>query len=234
MQKILSWIALLGGEVVLFVAFRTWGAGLPEDIRILDTIVSMLILALFFVDLLIPWVDWNGGCHSRLGSLGLRWTFTCLYAVAAVVVMVLCPWVFEATFLTQLLIQIVLFLGLILGFSAVSGALSRIEEVYAREERLRDRTREMMRNVRHLEQVAAEVVNLPESYRTRIAQLVEEVRFIAPCASAEALDLEKRFADALRTVEFALSACDMNRETIETALAQAERICIQRKTIYID
>ena len=68
MQKTLSWIALVGGEIVIFVAFRLWGGGLLPEIRTLNTAVSMIVLALFFVDILIPWVDWNDRSGKRLGK----------------------------------------------------------------------------------------------------------------------------------------------------------------------
>ena len=123
MQKTLSWIALVGGEIVIFVAFRLWGGGLLPEIRTLNTAVSMIVLALFFVDILIPWVDWNDRSGKRLGALGLRWVATGLYAVAAVAVMLLCNVAFQTLFSTQLLIHCILLLGLVLGFSA-GGMLS--------------------------------------------------------------------------------------------------------------
>ena len=90
----------------------------------------------------------------------------------------------------------------------------------------------MMRQARHLQEVAEESGNIPEEYRNRIGQLVEELRFVAPSPAAEASDLEAQFAEALRTIEFALPACDMNRETIAKALSRAERLCSQRKAIH--
>ena len=232
MQKTLSWIAFVGGEIILYVAFRIWGGALPDEIRILDTVVSMLILALFFADLLIPWVDWNGGSHKRFGSLGIRWAFTWLYALAAVAAMVVCQSLFHVEFLSQLMVQIILILGLVLGFSASVGASSKVESVHHLERSLLDGPREMMRQARHLQEVAEESGNIPKEYRNRIGQLVEELRFVAPSPAAEASDLEAQFAEALRTIEFALPACDMNRETIAKALSRAERLCSQRKAIH--
>lgn len=232
MQRILSWVAFVGGEIILFAAFGIWGGNLPTDIRVLDTVISMFVLALFFVDLLIPWVDWSGGSQKRLGSLGLRWTFTWLYAVAAVVVMVLCQAVFAAEFNVQLLVHAVLLVGVVLGFSASSGASARIGEVHAREEDLLSGPREMQRIVGRLRDQASETANLPKEIRARIVQLAEEVRYVAPCASAEAADAEKQFADAIRTVGAALPSFDMNREKIVAALARAERLCSQRKALH--
>ena len=199
MQKILSWVAFIGGEIIVLAAFGIWGGDLQTDIRVLDTVISMFVVALFFLDLLIPWVDWGGGSQKRLGSLGLRWTFTWIYAVAAVVVMVLCQAVFAAGFNVQLLVHAVLLVGVVLGFSASSGASARIDDVHKREEDLLGGPREMQRLVGRLQDQASETADLPEEIRARIVQLAEEVRYIAPCASAEAADAEKQFADAIRT-----------------------------------
>ena len=232
MQKILSWVAFVGGEIILFAAFEIWGGNLPTDIRVLDTVISMFILALFFVDLLIPWVDWSGSSQKRLGSLGLRWTFTWLYTVTAVAAMILCRVVFAAEFNVQLLVHTVLLVGVVLGFSASSGASARIGEVHAREEDLLSGPREMQRLVGRLQDQASETANLPEEIRVRIIQLAEEIRYVAPCASAEAADAERQFADAIRTVGAALPSFDMNREKIVAALARAERLCSQRKALH--
>lgn len=232
MQKILSWIAFAGGEIILLVAFRLWGAGLPDDIRILDTVVSMLILALFFVDLLIPWVDWRGGSQKRLGSLGLRWFFTWLYAIAAIAVMLLCQKLFGAEFYTQLLIQVVLIIGLVLGFSAAVGASSKVEEIHGREARLLDGRREMADAARRLQELAAETDALPGEFRTRIDRLVEELRFVAPCPTQEAAALEEEFLETLRTVEAAIPDCGLNHETIAKSLSRAERLCSRRKAVH--
>lgn len=232
MQKILSWIALVGGEIVIFVAFRLWGGGLEPEIRTLNTIVSMLVLALFFVDLLLPWVDWSDRSGKRLGTLGLRWVATLLYAVAAVAVMVLCNTAFETRLSSQLLLHGILLLGLVLGFSAVVAASDQVGEIHAREEVLRAGIGEMKLRMRQLQRVAGDIPDLPAAYRDRIEALAGELRFVSPCRTAEAATLEKEFGEVLQTLEFALPAHAMNRGTVESALARAERLCAERKTLY--
>ena len=135
MQKTLSWIALVGGEIVIFAAFRLWGGGLLPEIRTLNTVVSMIVLALFFVDILLPWVDWSDRSGKRLGALGLRWVATGLYALGAIAVMLLCNVPFDTPFPSQLLIHGILLLGLVLGFSAVVGASAKVGAVHARARR---------------------------------------------------------------------------------------------------
>lgn len=232
MQKTLSWIALVGGEIVIFVAFRLWGGGLLPEIRTLNTAVSMIVLALFFVDILIPWVDWNDRSGKRLGALGLRWVATGLYAVAAVAVMLLCNVAFPTLFSTQLLIHCILLLGLVLGFSAVVGASAKVGAVHAREEQLRSGLDDLKQRVRQLQRVAAGIPDLPAADRSRIDALAGELRFMAPCRTAEAAALEKEFGEALQNLEFALPAHAMNRGAVESALARAERLCAERKTLY--
>lgn len=229
MQKFLSWVALLGGEILLYVAFRNWGGELPADIRVLDTVVSMIVLVLFFIDILFPWADRNG---KRLGILGLRWVATWLYALAVIVTMLLCRLVFDVSFSTQLLIHCIFLFGLILSSVAVLRSSTKESELLHRESALRDRTLGMRQHVRQLQNVAFGIAGVPETYRRRIVALAEEIRFIAPCRNPEAATLEVRFEEALRTIESLLPACSENRDRIEVALTRAEQLCAERKAIY--
>ena len=229
MQKILSWVALLGGEILLYVAFRIWGSELPVDVRTLDTVVSMVILALFFIDILFPWAGRNG---KRLGTLGLRWVATWLYALAAIATMLLCCLVFDASFSTQLLIHCIFLFGLILGSVAVVGSSAKESEHLHQERVLRNGILDMRQRVKQLQRVACGVAGLPEAYRSRIEALAEEIRFVSPCRNPEAAMLEDRFEETLRTIESLLPAYTQNRDKIETALTRAEQLCAERKAIY--
>ena len=166
MQKTLSWIALVGGEIVIFAAFRLWGGGLLPEIRTLNTVVSMIVLALFFVDILLPWVDWSDRSGKRLGALGLRWVATGLYALGAIAVMLLCNVPFDTPFPSQLLIHGILLLGLVLGFSAVVGASAKVGSVHAREEQLRSGLDDLKRRARQLQRAAGEIPDLPAAGST--------------------------------------------------------------------
>ena len=232
MQKTLSWIALVGGEIVIFAAFRLWGGGLLPEIWTLNTVVSMIVLALFFVDILLPWVDWSDRSGKRLGALGLRWVATGLYALGAIAVMLLCNVPFDTPFPSQLLIHGILLLGLVLGFSAVVGASAKVGSVHAREEQLRSGLDDLKRRARQLQRAAGEIPDLPAADRSRIDALAGELRFVAPCRTAEAAALEKEFGEALQNLEFALPAHAVNRGAVESALARAESLCAERKTLY--
>ena len=123
-------------------------------------------------------------------------------------------------------------LGLVLGFSAVVGASTKVGAVHAREEQLRSGLDDLKQRVRQLQRVAAGIPDLPAADRSRIDALAGELRFVAPCRTAEAAALEKEFGEALQTLEFALPAHAMNRGAVESALARAERLCAERKTLY--
>ena len=188
----------MGGEIVIFVAFRLWGGGLLPEIRTLNTAVSMIVLALFFVDILIPWVDWNDRSGKRLGALGLRWVATGLYAVAAVAVMLLCNVAFPTLFSTQLLIHCILLLGLVLGFSAVVGASAKVGAVHAREEQLRS--------------------GLDDLKQRRRAALWDGSFEVVDAATGERIDIEKEQSQ----VNFMQSAqrFAMEQETLENMAFQ--------------
>ena len=171
---------------------------------------------------------------SNGGRLGFRRALPFNFGIWAgfSAVMLLCNVAFPTLFSTQLLIHCILLLGLVLGFSAVVGASAKVGAVHAREEQLRSGLDDLKQRVRQLQRVAAGIPDLPAADRSRIDALAGELRFVAPCRTAEAAALEKEFGEALQTLEFALPAHAMNRGAVESALARAERLCAERKTLY--
>ena len=89
-KKILSFIALIAGVILLITGFIIWGVYLPTEVLILNIIVATIIYALLFVDVLLPWVQWSDPSQRSIGILGLRWTLTVIYAVVAILLMVVC------------------------------------------------------------------------------------------------------------------------------------------------
>lgn len=232
MQKILSWIALLGAEAIVFAAFRVWGDALPVDVRTLNLVIAMLVVALFFVDILLPWVDWSDRSGRHLGTLGIRWFVTGLYTIAAIGAMLVCNLLLDLSFVAQLLLQCVFALGLLLGFVALIGASAKIRQPHLGEETALSGRLGMVQAVRYLQNTAQEMPDLPDELRRRIDALAGELRYLSPCRTTEAAELEQRFEAAVLAVEAALPAYSQNRETIEAALARAERLCSQRKSVY--
>ena len=232
MQKILTWVALLGTEAIVFAGFRIWGGALPADIRGLNMVVAMLIVALFFVDLLLPWVDWKDRSGRQIGAIGVRWFVTGLYTILAIGAMLVGNLWLELSFEAQLLLQCLLLVGLILGLVALLGVSAKVRQTHFREEMAQSGRLGMVQVILQLQDTICQTPGLPDEMLQRVNALSEELRYLAPCRTAEAVELERRFEEIVLAVEAALSAYSMNRDTVDAGLARAERLLAQRKSVY--
>jgi hypothetical protein len=231
-KKILSWIALIGGEAIIIAAFILFKGGLADNIFILNIVVSSLIYALFFVDVLVPWIDLSDKSQKKIGSLGLRWFFTWLYAIVAIIVMIVGNLVFQWSFSLQIIIHSILIFLLILGFVASITSSDKVKEVYKQETLNRSGIIEMKTAIRNLKDKINKTSNLPESFTTRVNALEESLRFISPANNNDAYELERTFTYTINEITFAVTNYSLNEQTIESNFKKAERIYQNRKSIY--
>jgi len=231
-KKILSFIALLGGEAIIIAAFLLFRGSLATDILVLNIVVSSVIYGLLFLDILVPWVDLNDKSGKKVGSLGLRWFFTWLYAITAIAVMLIGNLAYEWTFALQFIIHCGLFFLLLLGFIAVIHSGNKVQEVYQQETFNRNGINEMKTAMRDLKDKMNGLPNLPEYFIRKINTLEDSLRFISQTENAEAHGLEQQFIRVINDIAFAISNYSMNEEAIGSNLKKAERIYQSRKSIY--
>ncbi|MDR1023688.1 MAG: hypothetical protein LBL94_10520 [Prevotellaceae bacterium] len=231
-KKILSWIALLGGEAVIIAALILFAGSLDSNILALNIVVSFILYSLFFIDILAPWVDFDDKSQEKIGSLGVRWFFTLTYAVAAVAAMLACNWIFDCSFALQAIIHCVLALLLILGFAAALHSSDKVRQVYRQETFNRSGVAEVKKAMRNLQDKMNDLSGLPENFTSRVAALEENLRFISPAENAEASSLERQLVATISDISAALSDFSMNEERIEGNLKKLERIYQNRKNIY--
>jgi hypothetical protein len=231
-KKILSWLALLGGEAIIIAAFILFRGSLTDNILILNIVVSSLIYGLFFVDVLVPWINPGDKSQKKVGSLGLRWFFTWLYAILAIAVMIAGNRAYEWSFNLQLIIHCALVFLLILGFVASFTSSDKVREIYRQETFHRNGITEMKNAMRGLKDKMNDSSDLPESFTGRIQTLEENLRFISPANNNDAYELERQFANTINDIAFAISNFLMNEEAIESNLKKAEKIYQNRKSIY--
>ena len=230
-RKILSWVALLGGEAIIITAFIFFKSDSADNIGVLNIVISSLIYGLFFVDILVPWVDLADNSQKKVGSLGLRWFFTWLYAVSAIALMFIVS-LGNLDFKWSLILQCILLFLLVLGFIASLTASDKVEEVYQQELQNRNGINEMKSAMRDLKDRMSGVTGLPDSFKTRINSLEEDLRFVSPANNEEAYGLEKSFSNIVSDISFAISDFQMNEEVIESNLKKLERIFQNRKLVY--
>ena len=231
-KKILSWIALIGGEAIIIAAFILFRGGLANNILVLNIVVSSLIFGLYFVDILVPWIDLDETTQNNVGSIGLRWLFTWLYTITAIATMLFGNLAFEWSFALQTIIHCGLLFLLTLGFVFYYTSSEKVEEVFYKEHSCRSGIIEMKSAMRDLKDKMYNTTDIPEGMINRIMSLEESLRYISPANNSAAYDLEKSFSKMVYDISLSISDYKKNEEYIEISLQQLERIYQTRKSIY--
>jgi hypothetical protein len=231
-KKIMSWLLFLFGEALIITAFMLFQGSLPNNILVLNIVVSSIVYGLFFVDILVPWIDFKDKSQRKVGSMGVRWLATWLYAIAAIAVMIAANVVYDFTFSTQLIIHGVLLFLLFLGLLGALHVSDKITQVYQIEKANRSGVTEMKKAMVTLKDKINETANFPEEFIRKVNALEESLRFIAPTENSEAHELERTFIDAINAIGFALTNYSLNEQHIEDSLKKCERLYQNRKQIY--
>lgn len=231
-RTILSRVAVVAGEAVIIAAFFIWQGNTPDNIFWLNLIVATIVYCLLFIDVLIPWVDFRDKARRRISSLGLIWFVTGLYALFSVGFMLLAGPAFSWPFEVQLIGQCSLVVLLAFSFAGVMHASAKVVEIHGREESHKAGILAMRHALASLSETMAGLPELPDSLTERIHRIEEDLRYVSPSATSEAADLERQFTDIAGSIASALPDYRLNRETIETLTAKAERICKRRKALY--
>ena len=231
-KKILSWLLLLFGEAILITAFVLLRGGTPDNILVLNIVVSTIIYALFFLNYHAPWIDLNDKTQKQIGAIGIGWFSVGFYAVAAIAVMLLANLTFNLSFTVQLVIHCVLLFFLLLGVLFSHNSSGKVQEIYERETANRNGILEMKKAMLALKDKISATAGLPDSFIQRINKLEESLRFNSPAGNSEAYELEQSFVDAINSIRFALTDYSLNAEQIENNLNKCERLYQNRKNIY--
>ena len=231
-KKTISWLSLLLGETLIITAFILFRGNQTDNILALNIVVSTIIYGLFFVDILIPLVDYNDKSSKTIGSIGVRWLATWLYAIIAVAAMIISNIALDLVFSTQLIIHGILFFLLLLGFVAALHSSDKVNEVYAQETANGNGVNEMKSAMQGLKYIISNNSELPDYFLNRINELEKDLRFISPSNNPEANELEYSFIDTLNNISIEIYDFAMNEESIKSNLRKCEWIYQRRKNIY--
>lgn len=231
-KNILSWLALVLGAAIIIGSFFIFMKDMPNDLFVLNLSISLLVYALFFVDVLLPWVNWRDKSKGRIASIGLRWTVTWIYAILAIGSMIICNIIYNLEFPVQLIIHGILLLILILGISGVLHASDKVTSVYNKETAVQMGIEEMRRAISELKQRVYNFSDIPQEVRIRIESLEDNLRYISPSDNPEAAVLEKQFSEIVREACLSVNSYSDNRDRIMSLLGEADYILKNRKSIY--
>ncbi|MDR2292076.1 MAG: hypothetical protein LBE11_01200 [Prevotellaceae bacterium] len=227
-KNIFSWLLLLFGEAIIIVGFVLFRGNTPDDILVLNIVVSSLVYGLFFCNFRAPWIDLKDKSQKQIGAIGITWFAIWFYAIAAIAVM------FAANFpfTVQLLIHCGLLFLLLLWLSFSRHSANKVAEIYQEQTVSRNGILEMKKAMLALKDKISETAELPDSFIQRVNSLEENLRFISPTENAEAHDMENSFVKTIESIRFALQNYSLNAEQIENNLKKCERLYQNRKNIY--
>lgn len=231
-KDILSWLAFVLGAAIIFGLFFIFMKDMPNDLFVLNLLVSLLVYALFFVDVLVPWVDWGDKSKRRIGSMGLRWVVTWIYAILAIVSMFVCNKLYNVEFPVQLIIHGILLLILVLGISGALHASDKVASVYDKETALQVGLTEMRCAIRELKQIVYESSGISQEVRSKIESIEEELRYLSPSDNPEAAVLEKQFSEIVRDLCLNVNSYSGDSDRIISLLRKADYVLKSRKSIY--
>lgn len=231
-KQVLSWFSLVLGEALIITTFILFRGDSSDNILALNIIVSTIIYGLFFIDILIPWIDFSDKSEKKIGALGIRWLTTWLYTIAAIAAMIIGNVTLDLVLSTQIIIHGILIFFLLLGFVATINSSDRVEKVYLQEMMNRNGINEMKSAIRSLKDKMNNSTELPEYFVNRINTLEENIRFISPSDNPEAFNLEQSLIETLSDISLSISHFSMNEESIENRLRRCEQLYQNRKNIY--
>lgn len=231
MKNLVSWLAVVCGLALVVAGWFLWGDRTQTDLFALNVVVSSLIYAVVFVDVLVPWADFGDRAQRRVGNLGLRWFVFGGYALVALGILIAGNCL-EWPFATMLFVQCALFVGLIFGAVAAMHGEERIVAVHGKQRSDAVGIERMRREAAALQRAAYEASGVPERLVERIRRMNDDLRFIAPSNSAEAHDVEKQFVETVRATAPMLARYESEAERIEANLDRVDRLYAHRKSIY--
>lgn len=229
MKHLLSWSAFALGFALIVCGWFLWGDRSDTAIFAMNIVISALIYGLFFSDLMVSWRNPKDKAQRKIGNLGLKWTVVFIYAIAAILIMILfCG----AAFMTQLFFQGIAIVVLVAGMAVSMHSSSNIRMVHEKQVAERAGVDTMRREAKELlNAITDKGIESPEM-ASRISVLIEDLRFVSPSNSDSAHNLEQQFIDIMVRARAFVESLTFNIEDLSKEINRAERTLKERKAVY--
>ena len=231
-KKTIPILLLFIGEILIITCFLYFGRNIETKLLTLNIIISTIVYSLYFIDILIPVVDFNDKSQKAIGSLGVRWFFTLLYTFLAFGVMVGFNIIKPVDITTQLIIHLILIFILAFGLFFAAASKQKVLEIYIEEDSNRNRVTEIKKALKDIQLKLGQTYNIPKEINTRINNLQESLRFISPSNNIEAIELENKFLIDIKNLKESLFETPYNSEKTNERIKNCEQTFNDRKQIY--
>lgn len=220
------------GEALIILSFLYFGKHLQTEILFLNIIVSSVIYGLFFWDFAIPWINLKDKFQKSIGSIGVRWFFTFLYIIVSIGLMIVFNTRWSINFTSQLLIHGMLFFLLAISFYTVFASSNKVKDIYIDEKQVIGSLDDMRKATKELQLKLDTMKDIPTEIISKIINLQENLRFLSPCNSNEAIELEMRLVDELKTLAGNITVSPFNMDEVSDNIHNCEQIYNDRKHVY--
>lgn len=231
-NKKFSVLLLITGESLIIISFLYFGRNFNSNILILNIIVSSIIYSLFFIDILIPMVDFKDKSQKTIGSIGLRWFFTLLYTLFSIGVMLVFNLVKPIDVYSQIIIHGILIFFLSVGIYFAVSSSRKVNIVFLNEEQKLVRVEELKKATKEIKQKLEQTKNIPNEILTRITTLYENLRFISPNDNKQAFELETQYLNEIKAVQNYVFIIPIDFVKINEVIQNCEKIYMERKQIF--
>jgi hypothetical protein len=231
-RKIFSLLLVIFGEALIVLGLLHFGRNMQNEILTLNIAVSSLIYCLLFIDILVPWVDFDDKSQKKIGSMGPRGFFTFFYMLLAISAMILFNTVKPFHFISQIIIHGVLLFFLLLGFFMSFSSSDKVSQVYFEEKQKRDRLDEMKKATKEVQLKIDQVKDIPADIVNKLNVLQEDLRFLSPCNTNDAYELEKEFIQRIKALSSRLFDVPLNFEKINDDIQNCNRTLKERKQFF--
>ena len=227
-KKIYTILGIFLGYGLIIGGFTILGESLECEVKILDIVVSCIVLTQFVQFLLFPLVNLDKPAHKEVGMMGIHMfalSVYCLFSMAFIVWSI----VNQIQFKYQLMGHLALFLILIMGRVATLHSGVKVQQIYEKEQIIVG-GKMVLQNVMNdlMDEVPASQ-QIDESIKCRILSLCDSCRYLSPTSNADAKNLEYQFVQSVKNLKVLMKNTTLNKEKIFEEIDNLERILSRRK-----
>jgi hypothetical protein len=231
-KKIFSILLLLAGEALIIASFLLFGKSVSTEILSLNIVVTSVIYALFFIDILFPMVNFGDKSHKAVGSLGLRWFFTFFYAIIAIAGMFLFNYGTPTSTPIQVIVHSILFFLLLLGLFSAASSAQKTQGIFVEEKQVRSGLEDMKKATKKVQLKLDQMKDIPKEIINSLNDLQESLRYLSPCDNPEAFELEENFLVQMKKINDSLFITPIDNEQIIEKIENCKRTYQERKQLF--
>lgn len=229
-RKFYTLLALVMGYGLIIGGWLLFKEHLEQRVMILNIVASCMIFTQFAMFGFFRMIDLDKPAQREVGMMGIHYTglnLCCIFSVAVMAYGI----AYDLPFKFQLMGQLGILMLLILFRIFTLTAGEKVEEIYHKEERIKEGKALLSVSMADFMDEVATVSGLDAGIHDRLKTLHENVRFITPSDKTEATMLDTRIVNSLDELTVLMRDVQHNSERIAEEVGRLERTFARRKQL---